>query len=99
MEHNSMPAGPFCQSCSMPMQPPEDFGTNADGSRNTEYCHYCFQNGAFVNPNATMQEVIDISVGAMRNMHMPEPLIEQTRMFIPMLKRWRGRGNVDRLIG
>ncbi|MBU4293030.1 MAG: zinc ribbon domain-containing protein [Actinobacteria bacterium] len=33
---------PFCQSCSMPMMKPEDFGTNADGSKNEEYCTYCF---------------------------------------------------------
>ena len=80
---------PFCQSCSMPMQAPQDFGSNADGSRNQEYCHYCFQDGAFVNPEASMQEVIDISVAAMRNMHMPEALIEQTKQYIPTLKRWK----------
>ncbi|GAI16613.1 unnamed protein product, partial [marine sediment metagenome] len=38
------PKGPFCQSCAMPMQKPDDFGTNADVSKNEEYCHYCFIN-------------------------------------------------------
>jgi hypothetical protein len=71
------------------MQRPEDFGTNADGSRNDEYCHYCYQNGAFTDPNASMQEVIDISVAAMRRMHLPEHLIEMTKQYIPMLKRWK----------
>ena len=32
------PPGPFCQSCAMPLQRPEDLGTNADGSRSEEYC-------------------------------------------------------------
>lgn len=73
------------------MQRPEDFGTNADGTRNTEYCHYCFQNGAFVNPNASVQDVVDLSVAAMKRMHMPDSLIDQTRQYIPTLKRWRSK--------
>ena len=82
------PQAPFCQSCSMPMSKKEDFGTNADGSQNKEYCHYCYQNGDFIQPKATMQQVIDKSVEAMRQMKMPETLIEQTKKFIPTLKRW-----------
>ena len=79
---------PFCQSCSMPMSKNEDFGTNADGSLNKEYCHYCYEDGSFIQSNATMQQVIDTSVSAMRQMKMPETLIEQTKKFIPTLKRW-----------
>jgi hypothetical protein len=70
------------------MSRPQDFGTNSDGSQNNEYCHYCFQNGSFVNPDASMQDVIDLSVAAMQRMNMPGPLIEQTRQYIPTLKRW-----------
>lgn len=82
------PGVPFCQSCSMPMAKPEDFGTNADGSLNAEYCHYCYKDGQFISPDATLDQMIEISTGAMRKMHMPEALIEQTRKFIPTLKRW-----------
>jgi hypothetical protein len=91
MDTKNQAQGPFCQSCAMPMNKPEDFGTNADGNRNTEYCHYCYQDGRFVNPNATVQEMIDISTGAMRKMNLPETLIEQTKQYIPMLKRWRAK--------
>lgn len=45
----------ICQSCGMPMQE-EQYGTNADGSRNDEYCCYCYQNGSFVG-NSTMEEM------------------------------------------
>ena len=38
---------PQCQSCGMPMNAPEQFGTNADGGANREYCRYCFQEGDF----------------------------------------------------
>jgi hypothetical protein len=83
------PQGSICQSCSMPMVKKEDFGTNADGSQNNEYCTYCFQNGNFAQPGATMKQVIEKSVEAMKQMKMPETLIEQTRKTIPTLKRWR----------
>lgn len=83
------PQGPFCQSCSMPMQKPEDFGTNPDGSKNEEYCNYCFQNGEFTDPNMTVDQMVKLCDGILRKMNVPEPQIEQIKQFIPMLKRWR----------
>ena len=46
-----------CQSCAMFMSP-NDYGTNADGSVNTEYCKYCFTNGKF-GKDETMEEMIE----------------------------------------
>lgn len=83
---------PFCQSCAMPMVKKEDFGTNADGSENQDYCRYCFQNGHFYGQESTMEQVIEKSVAAMRQMKMPESLIEEIRKFIPTLKRWNNSG-------
>ena len=37
----------FCQSCGMPLQAEDQWGTNADGSLNEEYCCYCYQKDAF----------------------------------------------------
>ena len=37
----------FCQSCGMPITSEEQFGRNADGSKNEEYCSYCYRDGAF----------------------------------------------------
>ena len=31
----------ICQSCAMPIDE-STFGTEADGSKNQEYCHYCY---------------------------------------------------------
>ena len=33
----------FCQSCGMPLQKNEELGTNHDGSKNEEYCCYCYK--------------------------------------------------------
>ncbi|MDR0537878.1 MAG: zinc ribbon domain-containing protein [Tannerellaceae bacterium] len=47
----------MCQSCGMPMsQDPQGGGTNTDGSVNTMYCSYCYQNGAFTF-NGTVREM------------------------------------------
>ncbi len=83
------PQGVICQSCSMPMTKKEDFGTEKDGSQSKEYCHYCYQAGKFTDGGATMEQVIEKSAEAMRQMQMPENLIEQTRKYIPTLKRWK----------
>jgi hypothetical protein len=79
----------FCQSCSMPLQKPEDFGTNADESKNQEYCQYCYQKGKFTEPDITVEQMIEKCTGIMKQMNIPEAQIEQTKKFIPMLKRWK----------
>ena len=38
----------FCESCGMPMdKDTQKGGTNADGSKNENYCSYCYQSGEF----------------------------------------------------
>ena len=50
----------FCQSCGMPLS--EDvLGTNADGSKNEDYCMYCYKDGKFLQ-DCTMEEMIEHSV-------------------------------------
>jgi hypothetical protein len=73
----------------MPMAKEEDFGINADGSRNDEFCRFCFHGGAFADPAITLQQMIDKCASMMRDMAIPDEQIEQTKAFIPLLKRWR----------
>ena len=38
----------FCQSCGMPFrEDPGGGGTEADGTKSTLYCSYCYQHGSF----------------------------------------------------
>jgi hypothetical protein len=81
----------FCQSCAMPLERPEDFGTAGDGTRAAEYCRFCYRNGAFLQPQASQEGMIDKCVSVMVQQHiMPEA---QARALmttvIPTLKRWR----------
>lgn len=74
----------------MPIAKPELYGTNADGSRSTDYCTYCFQEGRFTEPLISMDQMIVKCTDIMaRRKIMPE---EQAKglmqKMIPMLKRW-----------
>ena len=95
------PLGPFCQSCGMPMEKPEDFGTASSGYRVNDYCHYCYQNGAFTDPGVTMGQMIDFCAGVMAKQGiMPEP---DARLLLsdvlPGLKRWRSPPEASRTAG
>lgn len=85
------PTGPFCQSCSMPLTKPEDFGTDERGMRVNDYCHFCYQNGAFMDPDGTMPEMIDRCVRILTETKaMPEAGARAMLTdVIPRLKRWR----------
>jgi len=85
--------GPFCQSCGMPLEKPDVFGTAGDGFRINDYCHFCFQNGAFTDPNISMQGMIDkcVDIMAQRGI-MPEAQAKALMTeIIPRLKRWQTR--------
>ena len=47
----------FCQSCGMPLTE-EVLGTNVDGSKNEDYCMYCYKDGNFLQ-NCTMEVLTD----------------------------------------
>ena len=38
-----------CEECSDPLESPEDYGTNADGSRSTQFCRLCYRDGQFLD--------------------------------------------------
>ena len=81
--------GPFCQSCAMPMQHDEQFGSNKNGSQNKDYCVYCYKDGAFTEPKITEQEMVDKVEGILSQMDMPKDLLHKIKEFIPTLKRWK----------
>ncbi len=85
------PKGPFCQSCSMPMEKPEDFGTDENGFRVNNYCRFCFKNGEFINPDITLGQMTEIVVKNMiEKMNKPEDRARQiTQSILPKLVRWK----------
>jgi len=85
----------FCQSCGMPLTRQEDFGANADGSTNFDYCRYCYHEGAFLQ-DLTMDGMIEHCAQFVDqfNKHTgqnltPEDYKVMLRQYYPNLKRWR----------
>jgi hypothetical protein len=82
----------YCQSCAMPMgETDEMYGTNADESKNEDYCKYCFENGAFTS-DTTMEEMIDFCIPHTIEAN-PDMSADDARsmmqQFFPTLKRWK----------
>jgi hypothetical protein len=82
----------FCESCGMPMgETNEMYGTESNGSKSVDFCKHCYVNGAFTNPNLTLQEQIEsVAVVMVRDFGFsPEDAREQCNQGIPNLKRWK----------
>ena len=84
------PRGPFCQSCSMPLGRPEDFGTDQAGFRVNDYCRHCFADGAFTDPDISMQAMLDRCVGIMDGQGIMGAADARLLLadVMPRLKRW-----------
>ncbi len=83
----------FCQCCGMPLDKPADAGTEADGTLSGDYCRYCYQNGAFTTPDATMDDMIAINLKFNEENGYPmgtqEEAEKMMRSWFPTLKRWK----------
>jgi len=82
----------FCESCGMPMgETDEMYGTEASGGKSLDFCKFCYDNGVFTNPNATLEEMIETVAGMMVKDFgfSPEDAREQCLEGIPNLKRWK----------
>jgi len=84
----------FCQSCGMPLTD-EFFSTNADGSKNHDYCSYCFKDGSFTS-NETMDQMIEHNLEYLEEFNKDsdkkftkEEAREEMRKYFPTLKRWQ----------
>ena len=81
-----------CQSCGMPLHV-GNFGTNASGSMNFEYCNFCFQKGAFTDPEMTCAQMIQTTTSRlMQEQGMEEEdARDLAAEIVPNVKRWKNR--------
>ena len=79
----------ICQSCSMPMEKAEQFGTNKDGSVSKDYCIYCYKDGEFID-KVSMEEYIEMSLQFAEQAGMTkEQMKAHCEKVLPTLKRWK----------
>ena len=84
------PPGPQCQSCGRPLARDEQGGgTEADGSKSTQYCSHCYQNGQFTLPDQSVTQMTERVQGMMRSRGVPEPQVLERTAGIPKLRRWQ----------
>ena len=79
----------FCQSCTLPIDKTEDRGTEEDGSKSVIYCKYCYKDGAFTDPDMTLERMKEIAKTEMGKQHLPDIIIQQSIDMLPRLKRWQ----------
>lgn len=87
----------FCQSCGMPMEKLNQFGTNADGTQNNDYCVYCYKDGEFTQ-DVTMDVMIEnclqyideFNKDSEKKMTVDEAR-NMMKEFFPALKRWKNK--------
>lgn len=85
---------PVCQSCSMTMKTPEQFGTEADGSPNRTYCIHCYKDGQFTRPDATLDGMVEFYAphwgewSGKPDMFLDEAKVE-VRAVLSKLDRWK----------
>jgi len=81
----------ICQSCGMPITSKDLFGTNKNGSLNSDYCKYCYLDGEFID-NVTMDEYINMCSEYSEQAGMTNEEMKDfcTKLF-PTLKRWQNR--------
>lgn len=81
----------ICQSCGMPMQEEDQFGTELNDTKNDDYCCYCYQKGKFVQ-DCTMEQMaefcakFEVEGGRCKTLDEAK---EQLMNYFPQLKRWK----------
>ena len=73
----------------MPMPDDSVLGKDKDGSLNSDYCKYCYDNGEFLH-NVTVEEFIEacLQFGAQAGM-TNEQMREHCAKIFSTLKRWK----------
>jgi hypothetical protein len=80
----------FCQSCGMPMdKDPGQGGTNADGSKSTKYCSYCYEKGTFKGTIQSADEMIKLVKGKLKEMGYGPLRQWFYTSHISQLERWK----------
>jgi Fe-S cluster assembly ATPase SufC len=79
----------LCQSCGMPLNKEEVKGTEKNGLKTDDYCKYCYENGAFKNPEMNLEDMKKNVQNQMKKMQLHENVIQKAVNILPVLKRWK----------
>jgi len=78
-----------CQSCYMPMDSAEKFGSEKDGSQNNDYCCHCWKNGKFAY-KSTLEQAVESNIPWWKEEGDTDDDARKRIMEVfPTLKRWK----------
>lgn len=81
-----------CQSCGMPRARDEKGGgTEADGSKSDRFCSHCYQQGGFIQPDLTADQMKERVKGKLNEFGIPGFLSWIFTRNIPKLERWHSK--------
>jgi len=81
----------YCQSCGMPFDEAHRslIAKEADG-RDSIYCIYCYKDGEFLDPDATIQDMIEMGTPHLARKIGEQAARKELEAFLPTLMRWQG---------
>lgn len=66
-------------------------GTEADGTKSEKWCVLCYQDGAFINPDCTLDQMKDIVDEALRDQGSGRMMRWMAQKQLPTLDRWAAK--------
>jgi transcriptional regulator with XRE-family HTH domain len=85
----------ICQSCSMPLNDIDNFGTEVDGEVNTDYCVHCYKGGGFAH-DCSLEEQVETNLRFLVEYNAEQGLSyteDEARAILKIhlgtLKRWK----------
>ncbi len=81
-----------CQSCGMPLSTKKAGdcrGSEKDGSKSEKWCSLCYENGAFIGPDCTLDEMKTIVDKALVENGSGRLMRWLAQKQLPHLERWK----------
>lgn len=80
-----------CQSCGRQLEEGKNSGTEANGDKSLKYCDYCYQNGAFLQPDFTLEDMKAYVDKVLKEKKWIKPLRWLAVKQLPSLERWKNK--------
>ena len=86
--------GKQCQSCGMPLQTKragDCRGSEADGSKSEKWCQLCYEKGAFIGPDCSLDDMKKIVDNALVENGSGRLMRWMAQKQLPHLERWKNK--------
>lgn len=83
-----------CQSCGMPLQTKKAGdcrGLEANGEKSEKWCKLCYENGEFIGPDCTLDEMKVIVDDALKEQGSGKVMRWLAKKQLPKLERWKAQ--------